>query len=61
MGTIEDLPRRYALANELHARPFPPLEAPARAAYLAAVLATQALVIPLHAVGAARGARRSGS
>ncbi|EAR51397.1 hypothetical protein OG2516_15574 [Oceanicola granulosus HTCC2516] len=30
-----DHPQRYAMANELHARPFPVLEAPARAAYLA--------------------------
>ncbi len=35
MSTLEDHPLRYALANELHARPFPPLEAPSRAAYLA--------------------------
>ena len=35
MTQIEDHPLRYALANELHARPFPPLEAPSRAAYLA--------------------------
>ncbi len=35
MPPIEDHPLRYALANELHARPFPPLDAPCRAAYLA--------------------------
>jgi uncharacterized membrane-anchored protein len=35
MPTIEDHPLRYQLANELHARPFPSLEAPCRAAYLA--------------------------
>lgn len=35
MAPIEDHPLRYALANELHARPFPTVEAPARAAYLA--------------------------
>lgn len=35
MSQIEDHPLRYALANELHARPFPSLEAPAHAAYLA--------------------------
>jgi len=35
MPTIEDHPLRYQLANELHARPFPALEAPCRAAYLA--------------------------
>ena len=32
---IQDHPMRYALANELHARPFPVVEAPGRAAYLA--------------------------
>lgn len=35
MATISDHPQRYALANELHARPFPNVEAPARAALLA--------------------------
>lgn len=35
MSPIEDHPLRYPLANELHARPFPALEAPCRAAYLA--------------------------
>ena len=35
MSPIEDHPLRYSLANELHARPFPTLQAPARAAYLA--------------------------
>ncbi|MDJ1009153.1 MAG: DUF3422 domain-containing protein [Paracoccaceae bacterium] len=35
MSPIEDHPLRYTLANELHARPFPSLEAPCRAAYLA--------------------------
>ncbi|EAQ12064.1 putative membrane-anchored protein [Maritimibacter alkaliphilus HTCC2654] len=35
MATIEDHPLRYALANELHARPFPSLEAPCFAVYLA--------------------------
>ena len=35
MAQIEDHPLRYQLANELHARPFPTLEAPCRAAYLA--------------------------
>ncbi|MEL6517314.1 MAG: DUF3422 domain-containing protein [Pseudomonadota bacterium] len=35
MSPIEDHPLRYKMANELHARPFPPLEAPCRAAYLA--------------------------
>ncbi len=32
---IADHPLRYALSNELHARPFPELSAPCRAAYLA--------------------------
>jgi uncharacterized membrane-anchored protein len=32
---LRDHPRRYELANELHARPFPSLTAPCRAAYLA--------------------------
>lgn len=35
MAPIQDHPLRYALANELHARPFPTLDAPCRAAYLA--------------------------
>jgi len=35
MSRIEDHPLRYPLANELHARPFPTVRAPARAAYLA--------------------------
>ncbi|KMW56354.1 hypothetical protein AIOL_001306 [Candidatus Rhodobacter oscarellae] len=35
MVQIEDHPSRYALANELHARPFPSLAAPAHAAFLA--------------------------
>ena len=35
MTLPEDHPLRYKLANELHARPFPPLDAPCRAAYLA--------------------------
>ncbi|MBM2577645.1 DUF3422 domain-containing protein [Jannaschia sp. Os4] len=32
---LRDHPRRYDLANELHARPFPALEAPCRAAFVA--------------------------
>jgi uncharacterized membrane-anchored protein len=32
---LDDYPGRYALANELHARPFPELAAPCRAVYLA--------------------------
>ena len=35
MPPIEDHPLRYPLANELHARPFPALEAPCTAAYMA--------------------------
>ncbi|MFP7571323.1 DUF3422 family protein [Marivita sp. S2033] len=35
MSPIQDHPLRYALSNELHARPFPSLEAPCRAVYLA--------------------------
>ena len=32
---LADHPDRYRLANELHARPFPELTAPCRAAHLA--------------------------
>ncbi len=32
---IQDHPNRYALANELHARPFPEIDAPCRAVHLA--------------------------
>lgn len=35
MAPLTDHPRRYELANELHARPFPEIPANARAAYLA--------------------------
>lgn len=35
MATIEDHPLRFKLANELHARPFPKMEAPCSAAYIA--------------------------
>ncbi len=35
MPTIEDHPLRYALTNELHARPFPSMQVPGEAAYLA--------------------------
>jgi hypothetical protein len=34
-GDFQDHPLRQALANELHARPFPTLSAPMRAAFLA--------------------------
>ena len=33
--SLEDYPDRYRLSNELHARPFPELTAPCRAAHLA--------------------------
>lgn len=35
MPTIQDHPLRYQLANELHARPFPVLQVPCRAVFLA--------------------------
>ena len=35
MTQIDDHPLRYALVNELHARPFPALRAPCVAAYVA--------------------------
>jgi uncharacterized membrane-anchored protein len=35
MSRIEDHPLRYELANELHARPFPTLEAPCTAVFMA--------------------------
>jgi uncharacterized membrane-anchored protein len=35
MPTISDHPQRYAIVNELHARPFPALEVPCHAVYLA--------------------------
>ena len=35
MPPIEDHPLRYRLANELHARPFPSMQVPTTAAYLA--------------------------
>lgn len=35
MPPIQDHPKRYSLANELHARPFPTLRAPCRAVFLA--------------------------
>ncbi|WP_368184012.1 DUF3422 family protein [Aestuariibius sp. HNIBRBA575] len=35
MNSNNDHPKRYAMANELHARPFPLIAAPGRAAYLA--------------------------
>ena len=35
MPLIEDHPLRHALVNELHARPFPSIQAPAQVAYVA--------------------------
>jgi len=35
MAPVEDHPLRYQLANELHARPFPSMQAPCAAAYVA--------------------------
>ncbi|MGI1661137.1 DUF3422 family protein [Palleronia sp. KMU-117] len=35
MSTLDDHPLRYQLSNELHARPFPSLDAPCRAAFVA--------------------------
>ncbi|MCX7645632.1 MAG: DUF3422 domain-containing protein [Rhodobacteraceae bacterium] len=52
MPPIEDHPLRYALANELHARPFPSLEAPCRAAFLA-------IKQPQEAAGRDRAADRA--
>jgi uncharacterized membrane-anchored protein len=40
MPTIADHPLRYALTNELHARPFPSVAAPSHAVYLAMKPAT---------------------
>ena len=37
MQNLTDHPQRYAIANELHARPFPTLSAPGFAAYLAII------------------------
>ena len=42
MAALQDHPMRFQLPNELHARPFPTLEAPCRAAYLAFKPATNA-------------------
>ena len=42
MAPITDHPLRYTMANELHARPFPAVDAPSRAAYLAIKPATDA-------------------
>ena len=42
MISITDHPLRYAIANELHARPFPAIAAPSSAAFLATKLAENA-------------------
>ncbi|MFK8079038.1 MAG: DUF3422 family protein [Granulosicoccus sp.] len=42
MNSITDHPLRYAIANELHARPFPAIAAPSSAAYLATKVAENA-------------------
>ncbi|MBK5926609.1 DUF3422 family protein [Rhodobaculum claviforme] len=42
MPNIEDHPLRFTLANELHARPFPQVEAPCQVAYLAVKPVTDA-------------------
>src|SRR6056297_632976 len=52
MPPIADHPLRYAMANELHARPFPTVETPSRAAYLAIKPAD-------NAAGRDRGADRA--
>lgn len=52
MPAIADHPLRYALANELHARPFPSISAPSQAAYLAMKPAT-------GVAGRDRGAERA--
>ncbi|WP_316016020.1 DUF3422 domain-containing protein [Roseobacter sp. HKCCA0434] len=41
---LTDHPERIALANELHARPFPPIDAPSRVAHLAILCADGAQV-----------------
>ncbi len=52
MPPIADHPLRYQLANELHARPFPSLGAPSRAAFLA-------IKQPINAVGRDRALDRA--
>lgn len=49
MTPVEDHPLRYKLANELHARPFPTLDAPCTAVFLA-------IKQPVNAVGRDRAA-----
>ena len=52
MPAIEDHPLRYTLVNELHARPFPALDAPCHAVYLA-------IKEPLDAANRSRDADRA--
>ena len=52
MIPLQDHPLRYALTNELHARPFPSLEAPCEAVYLA-------IKQPVDAANRDRGADRA--
>ena len=52
MPTLADHPQRYAIVNELHARPFPSLEVPCHAVYVA-------IKEPLEAVNRNRGADRA--
>ena len=52
MAPLEDHPLRYTLANELHARPFPSVQAPKIAAYLA-------IKAPENAAGRDRDADRA--
>ena len=52
MPAIADHPQRYATVNELHARPFPALEAPCTAVYLA-------IKEPVHAANRDRGLDRA--
>jgi len=52
MTPLQDHPLRYALTNELHARPFPSLEAPCEAVYLA-------IKQPVDAANRDRGADRA--
>jgi len=52
MSPIQDHPQRYMLTNELHARPFPELETPCHAAFLA-------MKPPLDAVTRDRDADRA--
>ena len=48
MQTIQDHPLRYALANELHARPFPAIDTPCTVAFLAIKQPTEAVARDRH-------------